>query len=261
MKIFEVINQIEKTAMPHIACDWDNVGLILGHSDREVTRVLTALDFDMDVAKKAKEVGANLIVTHHPIMFSPINKINDMTAEGRSILFMLENEIALYSAHTSLDAAEGGTNDYLAELFGLAEIENIEITYTDETGKTYGIGRKGRLEYPMALGELAAEIAMKLELDRIEYIGDDEKIIETVSIVSGGGGSMINSGIKTDAYITGDIKYSNARNAEEMGLSVIIAPHYSTEIFATEILKKLILGVDVVEYKNPNIIKSCEVEV
>ncbi len=258
MKICDIIAEIEKKAPTYLACDWDNVGLILGNRDAEVTTVMTALDLDIDVAEKAKQVGAQLIITHHPIMFSPVNKINSDTPEGRCIMFMIENGIALYSAHTNLDAAEGGTNDFLAKLYGLENIGVWEITYTDETGKSSGLGRAGRLPQPTVLKSLAAEIGKKLGVENIQYIGDENKLINTVSICSGGGGSMINDKITSDVYITGDVKYSNARDAVAMGLAVIIAPHYSTEIFAADILKDMISGVNVINYKNPDVFKVCE---
>ncbi len=255
MKLYEIINQLEEKLPLHYACNWDNVGLILGRSDSEITKVMTALDLDIGVAEKAKEIGAQLIVTHHPILFSPVNKINDSTPEGRCILYMLENKIALYSAHTNLDSAEGGTNDYLAKLYGLENTRVAEVTYTDENGKSYGLQRIGNLPEAMTLKQLAGMVGKKLGVEHISYIGEDEKIIKTVCICSGGGGSMINTGIKTDVYITGDVKYSNARDAAAMGLAVIVAPHYNTEIFAAEILKNMIQGVEVTEYRNPDIMR------
>ncbi len=257
MKLYEIIEKIEEKIPLHYACEWDNVGLILGRRDSEITKVMTALDLDIDVAEKAKQEGAQLIVTHHPIMFSKINKINDDTPEGRCILFMIENGIALYSAHTNLDCAKGGTNDFLANLYGLENISVFETTYTDENGADYGLCREGTLKTPMKLKELAMSIKEKLGADSISYIGDDNKIIKTVSICSGGGGSMISDKIRSDVYITGDVKYSNARDAAALGLAVIIAPHYNTEIFAAEILRNLIEGVKTVKYENPNVIKCC----
>ena len=260
MKLNEIAKMIEERAPKKLACSWDNVGLLLGRGDADITKAVTALDLDIETAMYAKETGAQLVVTHHPVMFEAINKINDTTPEGRCILYMLENKIALYSAHTNLDAAEGGTNDFLAGLYGMEDVTPFEITYTDENGKSYGLGRKGRLAGKVTLKALARTVAEKLGIYDISYIGDAEKPINTVSICSGGGGSMINPGIDTDVYITGDVKYSNARNAAAQDLAVIIAPHYNTEIFAADILKNMIRGVEVEAYKNKNVEKSLHID-
>lgn len=263
MTVNDIVQMIERHAPPKLACGWDNPGLLTGHGNAEVTTVLTALDIDMEVALEAKRIGAELIVTHHPLIFDPIKKVNEDTFEGRTLMFLIENKIALYSAHTNLDAAPGGTNDYLAKLYGLCDTKCFDIIYTDENGREYGLGRTGRLEKPMTLKEFARHIAKKLGLENISYMGDDNLVINTAAICSGGGGSLISPEIAgiADVYVTGDVKYSNVRNAFNMGFPVIVADHYSTEIFACDIFSDWICGVKTVKSKcGVNVVKGLSVE-
>lgn len=262
MTVNDIIQIIEKHAPLKLACGWDNSGLLTGRKNAEVTTVLTALDVDIDVVLEAKRIGAEMIVTHHPLVFDPIKKVNEDTYEGRVIMLLIENKIALYSAHTNLDAAHGGINDYLAELYGLRDTKCFEITYEEQDGTKYGLGRTGTLAVPMTLKSFAAHIAKCLGLEYVNYIGDGEHIVKTAAICSGGGGSLISSNIEdiADVYITGDVKYSNARNAFNMDLPIIIADHYSTEIFVQDIFADWLCGVKTVKSKSGvNVVKGFSV--
>lgn len=253
----DITEKLEKSFPLSYACSWDNVGLLVGNRDKKVSKVLASLDFDIDVAREAKEKGAELIVTHHPIMFSPINKITSDTPTGRALLFLIENGIALYAAHTNLDCAPGGINDYLVELYGFENMQHTDI----EDGKLYGLGRISTLPSPMTLKELAAHIAKKLNLEYINYIGRDDAVIKTAFTCSGSGGSLISPDKDVDVFITGDIKYSVAREFHEQGLNVIYAGHYDTEIFTTTIFKNILSGMDVEiihSSANTNIVKTQE---
>lgn len=239
------------------ACSWDNVGLLVGNRDISVSKVLVALDFDINVACEAKDLGAQLIITHHPVMFSPINKITSDTPAGRALLFLIENGIALYSAHTNLDCSPGGINDYLVNLYGFENMRHSDI----ELGKEFGLGRISDLPSPMTLKELASHIGKTLNLEHIYYIGRDDAIIRTAFTCSGSGGSLISPEKDADVFITGDIKYSGARDFHELGLNVIYAGHYDTEIHTTEIFRKILAdtGVEIIKSKaNINIVKTQE---
>ncbi len=253
----EITSKLEKLYPLSYACSWDNVGLIVGNREKTISKVLVALDFDIEVAKEAKEIGAELILTHHPIIFSPINKINSDTPLGRALLFLIENKIALYSAHTNLDCAPGGINDYLVELYGFKNMHHTDI----EPGKEFGLGRVSELANPMTLKELADHIGKKLNLDHIYYIGRDDAVIRTAFTCSGSGGSLISADKGADVFITGDIKYSGAREFNEQGLNVICAGHYDTEIHTTTLFKKALSGFDIKIVKskaNTNIVKTQE---
>ena len=253
----EITDKLESAYPLSYACSWDNVGLLVGNRDKKVSKVLVALDFDINVAKEAKDVGAELILTHHPIMFSPINKITSDTPLGSSLLFLIENGIALYAAHTNLDCAPGGINDFLVELYGFKNMQHTDI----EPDKEFGLGRISELESPMTLKELTSHIGKKLNLEHIYYIGRDDAIIRTAFTCSGSGGSLISADKNADVFITGDIKYSGARDFHEQGLNVIYAGHYDTEIFTTRLFEKTLSGLDVetiISKANTNIVKTQE---
>ena len=257
VNLHDIIEKLEKNYPLSYACSWDNVGLLVGNREKKVSKVLTALDFDIEVAREAKKVGAELILTHHPIMFSPVNKITSDSPLGKALLFLIENGIALYAAHTNLDCAPGGINDYLVNLYGFKNMRHTDI----EPGKEYGLGRISELEGPMTLKELAGHIGKKLNLDHIYYIGSDDAVIKTAFTCSGSGGSLISADKDADVFITGDIKYSGARDFHEQGLNVIYAGHYDTEIHATTLFEKTLSGLDVEIIKsqaNTNIVKIQE---
>ena len=239
MILQEIIYKIESFAPLAMACDGDNPGLMFGKKDKEISKVLVALDVDLGVIREAKEKDADLILTHHPLMFDPIRQINETTPAGRCLLELADGNIALYSAHTNLDSAKGGLNDIFAEKLGILGTKPIEVTYTDENGISYGIGRVGTIEEEMTLTEFAAFVCKKFGLPSTNFVGDGNAKVKTVAVCSGSGGSLL-SEVSADVYVTGDIKYSNARNAADSGQNLVIAGHYETEICAMEVFKEIL---------------------
>ena len=236
MILQEIIDKIEDFAPLIMACEGDNPGLMFGKKNKEIKRVLVALDVDLSVIREATEKGADLIVTHHPLIFDPIKQINEKTTAGRCILELAESNIALYSAHTNLDSAKGGLNDIFAEKLGISGTKPIEITYTDENGTDYGIGRVGAIEKEMTLSEFAAFVCKAFDLPSTNFVGDGNAKVKTVAVCSGSGGSLL-SDVSADVYVTGDIKYSGARNAADAGQNLVIAGHYETEICAMQVFR------------------------
>lgn len=237
MKINEISNAIEQYAPKELASSYDNVGLMIGDGEREATSILLTLDVDLEVAMEAKAIGANLIISHHPLIFNPVKHITAQTPEGKCLLYLAENKIAVYSAHTNLDSALGGLNDLAA---GFLRLMN---TLPLETDKGPGIGRIGNLPSSMSLAELAAEIKQIYHLSHIRYIGNGEKKINRVALCTGSGGDLAELAQTkgADVYITGDIKYGVARNAATSGLSMIELGHYESEYIVVDLLEKIIL--------------------
>ncbi len=236
----DIAMEIEKIAPLGLAEEWDNVGLMVGDYNQEVKKVLTCLDVDIRVVSEAVDKGCNMICSHHPLIFSRLSSITSDTVLGKILLKAMENKVAIYSAHTNLDCAKGGTNDFLCSLFELSDVEILS-----EIGEGNLI-RKGTLKKPIELSEMAKIVAKKLGQKTIKIIGDKNKVVSTVAICSGGGGDYIGdvSG-NCDLYITGDIKYHMARKAYDENLCVIVAEHYNSEIFAKEILKNILKDVPV----------------
>lgn len=236
MKIIEVTNAIEQYAPKELASSYDNVGLMLGDGEREVTSILLTLDVDLEVAMEAKAMGANLIISHHPLIFNPVKQITTETPDGKCLLYLAENKIAVYSAHTNLDSALGGLNDLAAGLLRLTG------TLPLETDEGPGIGRIGTLPNSLSLAELATEIKQIYRLSHIRYIGNGEKKMSRVALCTGSGGDLaeLAQAKGADVYITGEIKYSVARKAAASGFSLIELGHYESEYIVVDLLGKII---------------------
>ncbi len=236
MQIHEITKAIEQYAPCGWASSYDNVGLMLGDSSREVNEVLLTLDVDLEVAMEAKALGAELIISHHPLIFNPVKRITAESPEGKCLLFLAENKIAVYSAHTNLDSAPGGLNDLAAQFLGLRDTKPLE------TEEGPGIGRIGDLQVAVPLEVLAAEVKRIYRLPAIRFIGKAQKTVKRVALCTGSGGDLaaLASEKGADVYITGDIKYNVARDAAAAGLSVIELGHYESEYIVVDLLEKII---------------------
>ena len=226
--VADILNYIETLAPRYMKEDWDIVGLNCGHADRPVSRILVALDPFPHVCREAKEWGANLLVTHHALIWKP-GFVTDESTWGQSVLFLIENGIAHINAHTNLDLAPGGVNDVLAATLGL---ENIELTHpegTDDQGRPYGLLRAGTVaEQP--LEAFLATVKQNLKCEGLRYV-DGGKPVRKVAV---GGGSCadgmqeaVDAGC--DTFVTADVKYNQFRTSYELGLNLIDAGHFHTE--------------------------------
>lgn len=248
VKCSEVIELLEKYAPPFMAEEWDNVGLMVGRSEKEVGTVLVALDINDGVIDEAIEKGADLIVTHHPFIFRGIKNVNDMTPLGRRIIRLIRNDIAVYSAHTNLDCAEGGTNATLAELLSLSDVQGL---YEEPNGVP--MGRMGNLDREMAFGEFISQVKKVLGADRLSVCGDMNKKIKRVGICTGKGASFMSAAKKmgADVFITGDFGYHEGQSAQDMELCVIDGTHYLTEVLVVPVLceyiKNSFIGLNVIK--------------
>jgi len=236
MKIFEITNIIERYAPKNLASSFDNVGLMLGDETRDVSKVLLSLDVDLSVAMEAKALGAELILCHHPLIFHPLKNITADTPEGKCLLYLAENKIAVYSAHTNLDSALGGLNDLAAQFL------KLENTMPLETDEGPGIGRIGNLPKTTTLKTIAEKIKHIYRLPYIRFIGQEDMPISTVALCTGSGGDLIPIAKEkgADLFITGDIKYHAAREALATSLALIELGHYESEYIVLDLLEKII---------------------
>ena len=220
--VADILKFVETVAPPYMKEDWDNVGLNCGHMDRPVTKILVALDPFPHVCREAKEIGADLLVTHHALIWKP-GFITDANAQGRNTLFLVENGIAHINAHTNLDQAPGGVNDVLAAKLGL---ENVEIVNPQN-----GIGL-------MRCGDLAAQplenflalVKERLGCDGLRYVSGGKPVHK----VAVGGGSCASGILEVkaagcDTFVTADIKYNQFWDAQDLGINLIDAGHFHTE--------------------------------
>jgi len=208
-----------------LAEEWDNVGLLFGRRGAQVTRVLVALDLTQRVIDEAKALGAQAIVTHHPIMFSARKRVTDEDREGALMITLAENGMAHIAAHTNLDAAQGGVNDVLMQRLGARNV----------TGE--GCIRLGDLDEGMTLETLVSRAEKTLKA-RVRMYGALDTPVHRLGCCSGGGSSMIAeaAAMGADCFITGEVKHNLALDAMDMGCCVIEAGHYETENPVCEVL-------------------------
>lgn len=230
MKVKDIAQCIEKVFPLSFAFDMDNVGLLVGDENKEVSKVLVCCDVDEYVAKEAADMGADLIISHHPLMFSAIKRLNEDNPEQRTLRILIKNDICLYTSHTNLDVGRGGINDYMAELLGLENTEIIKYV-CDYEGEKHGYGRFCTLGEETTLKDMLLRCRQAFNLDGCRYVGELDDKIRTVAINTGGGAGIMDFcfDLKADLFITGDVKYNPARDAYERGMDLIDVAHYDTE--------------------------------
>ncbi len=227
-RVRHIIEDLEALAPAHLAEDWDNVGLQVGHPEWPVEKVLVALDPTLAVAEEAIQEGAAAVVTHHPLIFRPLRCLDLATATGQIIQRLVDKRVAVIAAHTNLDSVSGGINDVLIELLALQNATVLQPTVDDSS---VGIGRVGALAQPVAFESLVRDIKARLGLGHIRYAGQPEAPVRRVAVCSGSGGSLIASFLDSAAevFVTGDVRYHDAREIEAHGRAVIDIGHFESE--------------------------------
>ncbi|MBP3816470.1 MAG: Nif3-like dinuclear metal center hexameric protein [Firmicutes bacterium] len=222
MKINEILDVINEFCPIADAEEWDNSGpqVILSH--RDVTKILVSLDISHEVIDEAIEKGAEMILTHHPLIFKPrydIKDINDPV--GSYIIRLIKEGISLYSCHTNFDIMEGGNNDFLGNLLGFNKIT------------AHGIIRSGQLKDKKKVSELAETLSSDLgiPLDKMRLIGDPDKVCSKLCWCTGAGAEYILQAkeLGVDLYITGDIKYHDATLAKGLDMTCLDIGHFGSE--------------------------------
>ncbi len=228
VRVRDILNFIESVAPTYMKEEWDNVGLNCGRMDGEVDTVLVALDPFMHVCREAKEVGAQLLLTHHALIWEP-GFVNDQTGWGRCALYLIENGIAHVNAHTNLDCAPGGVNDQLAAKLGLANISIIKPNGPDEQGRIWGLLRCGEVE-EQPLEAFLATVKENLGCKGLKY-ADGGRLVKKVAVGGGACASelMDAAAAGCDTFVTSDVKYNGFWDAKDLGISIIDAGHYHTE--------------------------------
>lgn len=260
MKVGELADAIEEIYPHYLAEKWDNSGLLCGSRESRIKKVMTALDASMDVIGEAVLCGANMIVTHHPIMFSGVKKITMDDIDGKIIYSLIKNNISLFSAHTNLDNSEHGLNKYAADLM---ELENQRILVPHESVIGAGIGIIGDIsrKKDMDVKDIAEEVKRVFKIEYVRFTGSENKKVRKAAIVTGSGGDFVKAAARAsaDVLITGDIKYHTALEADLMGITVIDAGHYATEIMAADIFADIIKnaapGIEVIKSSQKDVFK------
>lgn len=226
--VADILHCIETLAPRSMKESWDNVGLNCGHLDRQVTKILVALDPFAHVCQEAKDFGAQLLVTHHVLIFQP-GFLTDADEQGRNALFLIENGISHINAHTNLDVAPGGVNDCLAAKLGLSGVRVIHPSGVDEAGREWGLLRCGYTE-EQSLASFLTFVKEALGCEGLRYV-DGGKPVRKVAVGGGSCGSEMLEAVDAgcDTFVTSDIKYNQFWDAKDLGLNLIDAGHFYTE--------------------------------
>ena len=247
--VADVLKQVESLAPTYMKMSWDNVGLLCGSKRAEVNKILVALDPFEGVCREAVSWGADVIVTHHPIIFQPLKNVTDETAIGRSIQLLCRWGISAINAHTNLDCVPGGVNDRLAKMLELADVEVVNPMGVDGEGQSWGLLRKGTVE-EQPLENFLALVKERLGCQGLRY-ADGGRNVQKVAV---GGGACAGEMLEAleagcDTFVTSDVKYNQFWDARDMGLNLIDAGHFHTENpvtqYLAEKLREAFPGVEV----------------
>ena len=240
MTLKNIIDIINRIAPFDLAESWDNSGLQAGNPDWAIKKILISLDVSMEVMEAARTWGADLVLSHHPLFLTPEKSIDFRSMPGSAIAMAAREKISILSAHTNMDKAWGGLNDYFARIIG---IDNLDVLSLDspvqELGdEPQGLGRIGDLNTELSLRDLSSHMKECLGLTHVRVTGDLDLRIKKVALCTGSGGSLIDVFLKSpaDVYITGDVKYHEARKIEEFHKGLIDVGHFASEIIVVDLL-------------------------
>lgn len=230
LTVAEVHHFLAKLAPPSLAEEWDNVGLQVGSMRATVTGVLVALDVTQAAIDEALETRANLLITHHPLIFKPLRAIDDRNENSRLVKRALRHELHVLSFHTNLDSTHHGLNDMLGEKIGLKAMRPL-LPARDSKIKNAGLGRLGNIN-PTSLGAFVQQVAARMNLKHLRFVGDKTWKVSRVAVMTGSGGGFFLEAERAGAQVlvTGDVKYHHALDALAEKIALIDIGHFAGEI-------------------------------
>ena len=239
MTVRELYAFLNEKIPPSLSCTWDNDGLMCcPDPDREVRRVLVALDITAEVVKTAIEGGYDVVISHHPLIFSPLRAVEPSDHVARKVIDLLCGGVAAMSFHTRLDAVEGGVNDVLAEVLGLCDVTPFGLD-----GEA--IGRIGTLKKTMALAEFAALVKRATGAEQV-LVSNAGRSVYRVAVLGGSGSDDVKAAERAgaDTYLSGELKHNWLTDAPERGMNLVAAGHFYTENPVCARLRELIREAD-----------------
>jgi dinuclear metal center YbgI/SA1388 family protein len=270
--VSDIIKVLDSVAPQALAEAWDNVGLQVGDPERTVKNIWIALDPTYQVVKAACRQKVDLLITHHPLLFKPLQSLNFRTPVGSIIDLAVRHHLTIFAAHTNLDSALGGINDILAGRIGLYDLKPLvrahgcqrienDVDPLVAPDQDVGIGRVGLLESAVDLQTLANEIKNKLKLRYLKLSGDPALPVKKVAICSGSGGSLLADFFASGAqvFISGDLRYHDARDVEASNLGLIDIGHFASEHLIIGVLAEKLAGIFADLKMNPTV-KACDIE-
>jgi dinuclear metal center YbgI/SA1388 family protein len=212
--------------------DWDRVGLVLGEPTETVRRVLLAVDVVPETASQAIEIGAQLVVAHHPLFLRGVSTVAPTTYKGRIVHQLIRAGVALFVAHTNADVANPGVSDALAERVGLRGLRPLRPATGAAAGEGRGLGRIGELSEPVRFGDFLTGLAAALPRtpSGIRAAGDPDRMVRTVAVCGGAGDGFLADAADADVYLTADLRHHPAsEHLADRGPALVDATHWATE--------------------------------
>lgn len=258
----DILKILEEIAPSVLSEEWDNPGLQVGDPCLGVKNIMLALDPTLSALRHAMEMDAQILLTHHPLIFKPLFKINKENYPANIVFEAIKNNIAIISMHTNLDAAKKGINSMLADLFSLNN-RRILLEREDLDADGTGFGRIGELPEKKSLSEMVTVCKDLLETGSVRVVGDMNRKVYQVAVAGGSGSSMVKVAHQkgADLLITGDVSHDAALEAKFLGLALIDAGHFHTEraafrLFGCSLIElmeksKLHVGIDIYAAERP----------
>lgn len=243
-QVKDILQVLESFAPADLAEKWDNVGLLVGNPHNKVNTILIGLDPTNAIIDEAITIGANTIITHHPVIFHPLSAIHTNNPAGRLLQKALANDISIIACHTNLDSALDGVNDVLGKALGLTELVPLQPN-PDKNYNHQGLGRVGIYQSPISGDKFFSRLFSVLEIQSVDVAGPIPKQIKKVALCGGSGSDLASMayGSGADIYLSAEIKHSTAIWANEVGFAVVDGTHYATEkpatIYLTSKLKEI----------------------
>lgn len=240
MTIHDVVTWLEGFAPLELAEDWDNVGLLLGGTRRPAKRIMTCLTLTLDVAEEAIREQVDLVVSHHPILFRPVQRLTFATAEGELVQRLIAAGISVYSPHTAFDSAADGINAGLSRLFGLTDVQPLrpmERPLDGSPGGTVlGSGRFGQLPEATDLAGFLELVKEKLGVSHLQFVGDPGRRIEQVAVACGSAAEFLRDAARhgCDVLLTGEARFHACLEARDLEIAMVLPGHYASERPAVE---------------------------
>ena len=240
MLIKEFLSRFEEVIPANYQDDWDNSGLQVGDTNVEIKGIFVCLDVTNEVIEEARLLGANLILSHHPILFRSTKKLDYDFFISKKIIDAIKNDIVIYSSHTAIDVNEKGLNQFVFKEMGFRSKGKIEVTEVP-----HGYGDFTDIP-PAKIEHLAEQIKERLELDHIVFYGDDQRLVSKIGLVTGAGSSFLERVVQLgiELYITADVKHHEAMDALEQGINVMDLGHYPSEKLFNVLVEKIIKDID-----------------
>ena len=234
--IQEILTDLEQHIPLSLAETWDNVGLLLGDARIEARGIMTCLTLTAEVADEAIRAGANLVITHHPILFKAVKRLTTDTSEGRLLLALIRAGVSVYSPHTAFDSAREGINQQIAAALGLQEIQPIR----PQPNSSAGAGRWGTLAHPVTLADLLQQLRAICPAEHFTYVGDLDHACDQVAIACGAAGEFLPeaAALGCQVFITGETRFHTCLEARALGTALVMVGHYASERPAVEQLAR-----------------------